>query len=105
MGVLRVRERLLAVARGDAAADLLLTGAQVVDVFTGSVIDAEVAVVDGVIASVGPARDAIETVDLTGRFLLPGLIDAHDHHNLIVAGSDDASMRMAIAELVSLAVS
>jgi adenine deaminase len=27
---------------------------------------------------------------------------AHDHHNLIVAGSDDASMRTAIAEVVRL---
>jgi len=74
-----VREKLLAVARGDQAADLLLTGGRVVDVFTGSVIDAEVAVVDGVIASVGPARDAVETIDLAGQYLLPGLIDAHVH--------------------------
>jgi len=79
MGVLGVHERLLAVARGDAAADLLLTGGRVVDVFTGSVIEADVAVADGLIASVGPARDAAEIVDLTGRFLVPGLIDAHVH--------------------------
>ena len=79
LGVLGVREKLLAVARGDQAADLLLTGGRVVDVFTGSVIDAEVAVVDGVIASVGPARDAVETIDLAGQYLLPGLIDAHVH--------------------------
>ena len=49
------------------------------DVFTGSVIEADVAVVDGLIASVGPARDAVETIDLAGRYLLPGLIDAHVH--------------------------
>ena len=63
MGVLTVRERLLAVARGDLMADLLLTGGQVVDVFTGSVSGADVAVVDGAVASVGPARDAIETMN------------------------------------------
>lgn len=79
VGVLRVRERLLAVARGDAAGDLLLSGGRVVDVFTGSVVEADVALVDGMIASVGPAREAHETVDLAGRFLLPGLIDAHVH--------------------------
>jgi len=67
------------VARGDAAADLLLTGGRVVDVFTGSVIEADVAVADGLIASVGPARDAMEIVDIAGSFLLPGLIDAHVH--------------------------
>jgi len=79
VGVLAVNERLLAVARGDAAADLLLAGGRVVDVFTGSVVETDVAVVDGLIASVGPRRDAAETVDLAGRYLLPGLIDAHVH--------------------------
>jgi len=74
-----VNEKLLAVARGDAAADLLLTDGRVVDVFTGTVIEADVAVADGLIASVGPARDAVETVDLAGRYLVPGLIDAHVH--------------------------
>jgi len=70
---------LLAVARGEEAADLVLAGGRVVDVFTGSVVEADVAVVDGLIASVGPRRDAAETVDLAGRYLLPGLIDAHVH--------------------------
>ena len=74
-----VNERLLAVARGDEAADVLLTGGRVVDVFTGSVVEADVAVAHGLIATVGPERDAVDTVDLAGRFLLPGLIDAHVH--------------------------
>jgi adenine deaminase len=74
-----VNERLLAVARGDDKADLMLTDGRVVDVFTGSVVEADVAVVDGLIASVGPRRDAAKTVDLDGRYLLPGLIDAHVH--------------------------
>jgi adenine deaminase len=77
-----MRDRVLAVARGDERdepADLLLTGGQVVDVFTGSVIEAEVAVVDGVIASVGPGRNAKRALDLEGKTLLPGLMDAHVH--------------------------
>jgi adenine deaminase len=72
-------ERLLAVARGDEAADLLLTGGRIVDVFTGRVRRADVAVVNGVIASVGPERDAAVTEDLSERCLLPGLMDAHVH--------------------------
>jgi len=76
---LSVNERLLAVARGDEAADVLLTGGRVVDVFTGSVVEADVAVAHGLIATVGPERDAVDTVDLAGHFLLPGLIDAHVH--------------------------
>jgi adenine deaminase len=74
-----MREKLLAVARGDATADLVFAGGQIVDVFTGAVRSADVAIVDGLIASVGPAREALETVNLEGRILLPGLIDAHVH--------------------------
>jgi adenine deaminase len=77
--MLGMDERLLAVARGDGAADLLLAGGRIVDVFTGRVRDADVAVVDGMIASVGPRRDAARTMDVGGRYLLPGLIDAHVH--------------------------
>ena len=57
----------------------MLAGGRVVDVFIGSVVEANVSLVDGLIASVGPERDAAETVDLAGRYLLPGLIDAHVH--------------------------
>jgi adenine deaminase len=74
-----MQERLLAVARGDAKADLVFRGGRVVDVFTGSVIDADVAVVDGVIASVGPPREAETIIDLAGGILVPGLMDAHVH--------------------------
>ena len=71
--------RRLAVARGDAPADLLLTGARVTDVFEASFFEADVAIVDGVIAGVGRYTDAEQTVDLEGAVLAPGLIDAHMH--------------------------
>jgi adenine deaminase len=51
----------------------------VVDVFTGSIIDARIAVVDGMIASVGPDRRADVVIDLEGRTVVPGLLDAHVH--------------------------
>ncbi len=70
---------MLAVARGDGPADLVFTGGRVVNVFTSELIKADVAVVDGVIASVGPPREAHETIDVEGRYLLPGLMDAHVH--------------------------
>jgi adenine deaminase len=70
---------LLAVARGDEPADLLLRRARVVNVFSAEVLEADVAVSDGRIAGVGEGWEARETVDLTGRVLAPGLIDAHVH--------------------------
>lgn len=73
---------LIAVARGDAAADLLLAGGRVVNVFTCEVIPASVAVRGGRIAAVLPPDRrpaARRTIDLGGSYLAPGLIDAHMH--------------------------
>ena len=74
-----MNHRVLAVARGDEPADLVFTGGRVVDVFTAEITEADVAVVDGIIASVGPWREAAITIDLTGKILVPGLMDAHVH--------------------------
>ena len=70
--------RRLAVARGDEPADLVLRGGQVLSVFTREWLPADVAVVDGYIAGVG-AYEGRETIDATGRFVVPGFIDAHMH--------------------------
>jgi len=73
-------EALLAVARGDEPADLILSGGQVVNVFTGRVGHANVAVKDGRIAGVGPEyQKALEVFDLAGQYVLPGFIDGHIH--------------------------
>jgi adenine deaminase len=70
--------RRLAVARGDEPADLVVRGGTVLSVFTREWLEADVAVVDGMIAGVG-SYDGVETVDATGRYVVPGLIDAHMH--------------------------
>jgi len=70
----------LAVARGDAPADLLLHGGRVVDVFTRTIIaNVDVAIVNGWIARVGEPTEARERVDVRGRIIAPGFIDAHMH--------------------------
>jgi len=81
------RTRVLSVARGDAPADLALDGGRVVNVFTHEILEQSVSVVDGVIAAVGEGRDARERVDLGGRLLLPGLIDAHVHLAVVPRGT------------------
>lgn len=71
---------LLAVARGDEPADILLRGGQVVNVFTGEVARLDVAVKGGRIAGVGPDyRKAARVVELGGQYVLPGFIDGHVH--------------------------
>jgi len=72
-------KRILAVARGDRPAELLLTGARVVDVFSGRVTEASVAVEGGYVAGVGDYEAGERVEDLGGAYLSPGLIDAHVH--------------------------
>jgi adenine deaminase len=69
----------LSVARGDTPADLLFRNGRVVNVFTGEIETADVAVHAGRIAGVGSGYTGRETIDLAGSFIAPGLIDAHVH--------------------------
>ncbi len=71
--------RVLAVARGDEPADLVLSGGRVVNVFTGEVLQADVVVAEGMIAAVGQGYVGREEVDVSGHYLIPGLIDGHVH--------------------------
>ena len=70
--------RRLAVARGDEPADLVLHGGRVLSVFTREWLDTSVAVVDGYVAGLGD-YEGREILDVSGRFVVPGLIDAHLH--------------------------
>ncbi|MGH3126763.1 MAG: adenine deaminase [Gaiellaceae bacterium] len=71
-------QRRLAVARGEEAADLVVRGGSVLSVFTREWLDADVAIVDGVIAGLG-TYEGRETLDATGNYVVPGFIDAHMH--------------------------
>ena len=71
--------QLLAVARGDEPADLVLAGGRVVDVFTGDVYPADVALCGNRVAGVGPSLAGRDFIDLAGALVAPGLIDAHVH--------------------------
>ena len=68
----------LAVARGDEPADLVVRGGKVLSVFTREWLETDVAIVDGWIAGLG-SYEGRETLDATGRWVVPGFIDAHMH--------------------------
>ncbi|MDP3880350.1 MAG: adenine deaminase [Dehalococcoidales bacterium] len=74
-----IDNRLISVAKGEHPADLLLANARVVNVFTGDVESASVAVYGGRVAGVGDYRQAGEVLDLEGKYLAPGFIDGHTH--------------------------
>jgi adenine deaminase len=70
--------RRLAVARGDEPADLVVRGGRVLSVFTKEWLETDVAIADGVVAGLG-RYDGAETLDATGKWVVPGFVDAHMH--------------------------
>ena len=70
--------RRLAVARGDEPADLVVRGGSVLSVFTKEWLETDVAIADDVVAGLGE-YEGRETLDASGAWVVPGLIDAHMH--------------------------
>ena len=70
--------RRLAVARGDEPADVVVRGGHVLSVFTREWLDVDIAVADGWIAGLGE-YEGRNVVDASGRYVVPGFIDAHMH--------------------------
>src|ERR687888_2316207 len=70
--------RRLAVARGSEPADLVVRGGRVLSVFTREWVDADVAIADGWVAGLGD-YEGREVLDASGRYVVPGFIDAHMH--------------------------
>jgi adenine deaminase len=70
--------RRLAVARGDEPAELVVRGGRVFSVFTREWLETDVAVVEGHIAGLGE-YEGREELDASGRYVVPGFVDAHMH--------------------------
>jgi adenine deaminase len=66
------------IALGKYPMDLLLKNGRLVNVFSGEIHEASVAVCEGIIAGFGE-YDAQVTIDLGGAYILPGFIDGHLH--------------------------
>lgn len=72
-------DRLLEVARGIEAPDLVLSNARLLNVFTGETEHGCLAIAEGHIAGIAPDYVGPVTVDCQGLLVTPGLIDAHVH--------------------------
>lgn len=70
---------LISVAKGEQLADLLLANAKVVNVFSGEIEPSNVVICDDRIAGVGDYHQAKQVLDLSGKYLAPGLINGHIH--------------------------
>jgi adenine deaminase len=88
------RRRLTAVARGESAADLYVRGGTLLNVYTGEIYPANVAIAGERIAYVGLRDDMVgprtRTLDAAGHILVPGYIDPHVHPAHVVTPSSMA---------------
>jgi adenine deaminase len=69
----------LPIARGDEPAETVLRNGRVINVFTGEIIDTDIAIAGDRVVGVGPGYDAAKALDLGGLYVCPGLIDSHVH--------------------------
>ncbi|MBD0339188.1 MAG: adenine deaminase [Thermoleophilia bacterium] len=70
--------RRIAVARGDEPADTVVRGGKVLCAFTREWLETDVAIADGFVAGLGD-YEGEEVVDASGRWVVPGFVDAHMH--------------------------
>lgn len=75
---LAAKQRLIAVAAGREKADLVLKNAKYLNVFSNEFLSGDIAVSNGLIAGVGK-YDGKTEIDVSGKLVLPGFIDAHIH--------------------------
>ena len=99
----RIASRVRA-ARGIDRADLVLRNARYLDLFTLKWKRADLAIHDGVIVGIGSVSKGKRTLDLRGRKVVPGFIDAHVHveSSLVVP---DVFSKMVLARGTTTAIS
>lgn len=75
-------QKVLAVARGDEKADILIKNVKILDLINGEVADSAIVISGKTIAGIGLEyidANAIEVIDAKGLFAVPGFIDGHLH--------------------------
>lgn len=72
------KQRIVSVAAGREPAELVLKNATYLNVFSNELCQGDIAIVGGLIAGMGQ-YNGLEEVDVSGKIVIPGLIDAHIH--------------------------
>lgn len=83
----------LEMARGAIPADLVFKNGRVVDVFSGKLVETDVAVGEGIILGMGKYQGR-EEVDLGGSILSPSFIDGHCHVESSMVGVGQFARRL-----------
>jgi len=72
--------------------DLLIKNGTIVTVTKGTIPDADILILDGIIKKIGKnikAPEGIRVVDATGKYVMPGIIDSHTH--IALTGTNEGS--------------
>ncbi len=75
---LQKKQRIIAVAAGREKADLVFKNATYLNVFSNELSKGDIAVAEGLVVGMGE-YSGIQEVDVSGKIVCPGLIDAHIH--------------------------
>ena len=75
----RRKQRLVRVALGQEKADLVLKNADYINVFTGEICHGDIAVANGLVVGMDEHYEGMTEVDVSGKIVAPGFIDAHIH--------------------------
>ena len=75
----RRKQRLVRVALGEEKADVVLKNADYVNVFSGTIEHGDIAVANGLVVGMADHYDGLMEVDVSGKIVAPGFIDAHIH--------------------------
>jgi len=71
-------KRRVELASGRDKVELLLKNCQIVNVFSHSIVNGDIAIDSGKIIGIGD-YEAVNVIDMEGRYVAPGLIDSHEH--------------------------
>lgn len=71
-------QRYSEITRGLKKSELVLKNAKIVNVFTGEIIEGDLAIEDGIIVGIGSYEGKTER-DMNGKYICPGFIDSHLH--------------------------
>lgn len=71
-------QRYSEITRGLKKSELVLKNAKIVNVFTGEIIEGDLAIEDGIIVGIGSYEGKTER-DMSGKYICPGFIDSHLH--------------------------
>ena len=72
-------EIIIKAAKGEIPADLVIKNAQLINVLSEEIYDADIAVSNGIIAGIGKGYTGKEEIDVNGAYVSPSFIDGHVH--------------------------